>query len=249
MKKLKICGSIIMVIALICCTSFSSLADSSSDRGSNVTAESTVVNYIDMRGVLLRNSCNLGQHLISPSSAFSDINMVDSVDSVNQERARGFENYILSNDLNLLSVEVSSNGFEVLEQDSDSYIVKVYERTDFEWYNTPEKTPIHSAFGTWHEITLERDWKSGGFLIVKDEFNEEDITGINTIEEEDREELIDLPVVLPGRTNASTGSEYMGRTFPSRYKSIVANMHFLITLIIMTIQFMVGTVQTLHRNV
>ena len=216
MKKLKICGSIIMVIALICCTSFSSLADSSSDRGSNVTAESTVVNYIDMRGVLLRNSCNLGQHLISPSSAFSDINMVDSVDSVNQERARGFENYILSNDLNLLSVEVSSNGFEVLEQDSDSYIVKVYERTDFEWYNTPEKTPIHSAFGTWHEITLERDWKSGGFLIVKDEFNEEDITGINTIEEEDREELIDLPVVLPGRTNASTGSVVYGSYIPEQ---------------------------------
>ena len=43
-----------------------------------------------------------------------------------------------------------------------------------------------------------------------------DITGINTIEEEDREELIDLPVVLPGRTNASTGSVVYGSYIPEQ---------------------------------
>ena len=99
----------------------------------------------------------------------------------NIARSEGFYNNLNSFDITLLDLSASASRFEIISRD-DSIVVQLYETTEYTW-TVPDGGAPDSGIGTPHTITLERAAGGDGYVIVKDEFDESDITGVSTLPE------------------------------------------------------------------
>ena len=140
--------------------------------------------YISYRAAMLKAPFSGGAVTEQTAQALADefsLSLSQEVLEANIARSEGFYNYLNSFDITLLDLSASASRFEIISRD-DGIVVQLYETTEYTW-TVPDGGAPDSGIGTPHTITLERAAGGDGYVIVKDEFDEGDITGVSTLPE------------------------------------------------------------------
>ena len=140
--------------------------------------------YISYRAAMLKAPFTGGAVTEQTAQALADefsLSLSQEVLEANIARSEGFYDNLNSFNITLLDLSASASRFEIISQD-DSIVVQLYETTEYTW-TVPDGGAPDSAIGTPHTITLERAAGGDGYVIVKDEFDESDITGVSTLPE------------------------------------------------------------------
>ena len=140
--------------------------------------------YIGYRAAMLKAPFSGGAVTEQTAQALADefsLSLSQEVLEANIARSEGFYDNLNSFNITLLDLSASASRFEIISRD-DGIVVQLYETTEYTW-TVPDGGAPDSAIGTPHTITLERTDGGDGYVIVKDEFDESDITGVSTLPE------------------------------------------------------------------
>ena len=140
--------------------------------------------YIGYRAAMLKAPFSGGAVTEQTAQALADefsLSLSQEVLEANIARSEGFYDNLNSFNITLLDLSASASRFEIISRD-DSIVVQLYETTEYTW-TVPDGGAPDSGIGTPHTITLERAAGGDGYVIVKDEFDESDITGVSTLPE------------------------------------------------------------------
>ena len=192
------------VLVLSPFSTFAAAADNSygSEPKETAAIQNIAEDYIDYRADMLEvpfaDGTISAQSVQAQADGFS-LSLSQEVLETTAARSEGFYNNLSSYNITLLDISVSASKFDVISHDDD-IVARIYEITEYTW-TIPYGETITSAFGTWHTITFDKIDGENEYKIVKDEFDESDITGICTLPENSRPDTqVQLPAI------ASSGS-------------------------------------------
>ncbi len=145
--------------------------------------ESIVFDYFDYRA----NTIDLAETQSSYDMSTSFADVPDALMSAvsmdvlaeNSERALGFDNYLEASNVDVIEIRVISSVFNTVSESDSAIVGTVYEWTAFDWVQPVSQELIHSGFGTEHTLTFQKT--GNAVILVADEYDESDITGMNTV--------------------------------------------------------------------
>lgn len=186
-------------------------AESGSDIETAVSAINTsfIAPYFELREMRLTENYTVGtassaasttNELVSQLAANIDNSIIETVNA----RAEGFKNYL--NEYSLSVADIRSDNSELYDASmSDGMLIGyVYEWTEFDWHEPETGELITSLFGTLHKLTFSIQGEA--ISLVKDEYDEEPITGINTVETVSELELNSEVSVVSANALSCTGT-------------------------------------------
>ena len=110
------------------------------------------------------------------AKSYDVVKTIPELQALSNARATGILNYIKSVDLRVMSWNTYiGEPTNVVFSDNGEVNCEVYIWTEFEWCNSDFPKPMQSGYGTLHTLTLTSDLQ-----VISDQFDEQDISGINT---------------------------------------------------------------------
>lgn len=187
---------------------------------------SFIAPYFELREMTLTENYTVGTASSAASTANElnsqlatniDNSVIEAVDA----RAEGFKNYV--NEYSLSVTDVRSDNSELYDVSMSDGMVTgyVYEWTEFDWHEPETGELITSSFGTLHKLTFSI--LGNAISLVNDEYDEEPITGINTVETASELELNSEATVVS--TNALSCTGTVAGYFSTNALSYYANLY------------------------
>jgi len=164
----------------------------------------TLDKYFLLKEEVLKKDCDLDA-LLESAKVDLDLSLSSELISNEKQRGNGFKRYLTDCNISLDTVKISYNVPSTCILDGNNYIINIYELVEYTWYCQVYSPNIQkSSFGTDHLIVLRLD--KNGFVIEKDIYFEDDITGVNNLDRcgEFQKYLSNAPGnILPCTVNAN----------------------------------------------